>query len=58
MSTFAILEKFQYKFNSDDLNKKWELFGYPKKTYDLIKVKNNEPKKEKIIFYDHMTTEQ
>ena len=58
MNTFNILEKFQFKFSTDDLNKKWELFGFPKRTYDLIAVKNEELEKQKIVFQEQTVAEQ
>lgn len=58
MYTFSILEKFNYKFSNDDLNKKWDLFGFPKKTFDLIANKTEELEKQKVEFQDHMATEQ
>lgn len=58
MNTYSILEKFNYKFTVDDMNKKWDLFGYPKKTYDLIAIKSEELEKQKEVFKEHMATEQ
>ena len=58
METFQILEKFNFKFNLDDLNKKWELYGYPKKTYEVIQAKTEELEKQKVVFQEHTSTEQ
>ena len=58
MSTFSILEKFQYRFTNDDMNKKWDLFGYPKKTADLNAVKSEELDKQKVLFQESMANEQ
>ena len=58
MNTFSILDKFQYKFPTDELNKKWELFGFPKKTYEVITIKTEELEKQKIVFQEHTSTEQ
>ena len=58
MNTFAILDKFHFKFAQDDLNKKWELYGYPKKTYEVISVKTEELEKQKTVFQEHTATEQ
>ena len=58
MTTFAMLEKFQYRFTNDDMNKKWELFGYPKKTAELNATKSEELDKLKVVFQDKMSLDQ
>ncbi|OMJ85153.1 hypothetical protein SteCoe_13621 [Stentor coeruleus] len=58
MSTFGILEKFQYRFTNDDMNKKWDLFGYPKKTAELNSMKNEELDKLKVGFQEAMSHDQ
>jgi len=42
MNTFSVLENFGYKFTNADLDKKWDLFGFPKHTIDLVTVKSDE----------------
>ena len=58
MTTLSVLEKFQYKFTNDDMNKKWELFGFPKKTAELNASKNEELEKLKVVFQEGMANEQ
>ena len=58
MGVFQTLEKFQYKLSNEDMNKKWELFGFPLQTYELIESKNEELEKQKALFQESMVTEQ
>lgn len=52
MTNFTILEEFKYKFGNDDHSKKWELFGFPKRTHELISSKSEELDKQKEVFRD------
>jgi dynein heavy chain len=58
MSTFSILEKFQYRFSNDDMKKKWDLFGFPKQTAELNAIKSEELEKLKVVFQESMSHDQ
>ncbi len=36
MDIYSILDEFNFRLGQEDIKKKWELFGAPKDTYELI----------------------
>jgi dynein heavy chain len=42
---YGILEEYNFKIAKEDLNKKWEIFGGPKKIFELIENRDAEMKK-------------
>jgi len=50
LNTFGILEKFNYRFAKDDMEKRWDLFGCPQKTIAIIDKRSDELEKEKVRF--------
>ena len=42
---YKILEDFNYRFNKEDLDKKWLIFGSPKELMELVEKRNKELEK-------------
>jgi len=55
---YGILEDYNYKIAKEDLNKRWEIFGGPKKVHELIEQRDLEFKKMSDDFYTGMLEEQ
>ena len=47
MDIYGILDEFNFKLTSDDIKKKYELYGSPKDTYELIDRQTQYLEKEK-----------
>ena len=54
LGIYKILENFSYQFSFEDLNKKWEIFGYPKKIMDQIEARKQFLTKESGKFQEQM----
>ena len=58
LEIYGTLEDFQYRFASDDLNKRWRVFGGPKDTLELIDTRKAILDKEKEKFQSGMLNQQ
>jgi dynein heavy chain len=52
------MEPFKYKFNPEDIHKKWVVFSGPKEIVELIDQRNVVLEKEKITFMEQMKIAQ
>ena len=52
--TYKILEDFNYRFNKEDLDKRWLIFGSPKELMELVEKRQKELEKEKTKFLEEM----
>jgi dynein heavy chain, axonemal len=55
---YKILEDFNYRFNKEDLDKRWLIFGSPKELMELVDKRNKELEKEKTKFLEEMKISQ
>jgi dynein heavy chain, axonemal len=55
---FGILEEFNYRFSSEDMNRRWTIFGGPKETMELVEQRKNVLEKEKVKFLEVMKVQQ
>ena len=51
---FKILDGFKYRFNKEDMDKRWIIFGCPRDTQELVIKRKKEMEKEKVKFQDEM----
>lgn len=51
---YKILEGFKYRFNKEDMDKRWFIFGCPRDTNDLVQKRKKEMDKEKVKFLEEM----
>ena len=58
LDIYAMLDEFQYRFAADDLNKKWQIFGGPKDTMELVETRKVSLEKEKTKFHESMLVQQ
>ena len=58
MDIYGILDSFNYRMNQEDIKKKWELFGAPKDTFELIDRQSQFLEKEKERFMQLMVGNQ
>ena len=58
LSKYRILEKFNYKFSTDDMERRWAVYGSPKKIMELIDLKQDDLEKNKAVFKEQMVEEQ
>jgi len=58
MDIFKILETFNYRFPVDDMNKKWNIYGYPKQIKELVEERRVALEKEKAKFQEKMLVDQ
>lgn len=58
LEIYKILEEFNYKFNKDDMNRRWEVFGNAKDVTELMDQRKNALEKEKVKFYENMKNNQ
>jgi len=58
MDIYAILEEFQYPLSTDDLNKRWLVFGGPKDVMERVETRKQVLEKEKSRFHDEMVEKQ
>jgi dynein heavy chain len=42
---YKTLEDFNYRFNKDELDKRWMIFGSPKELFELVEKRNKELEK-------------
>jgi len=52
------LEEFNYKFNKDDMNRRWQVFGNSKDVMELMDQRKNALEKDKVKFYENMKNNQ
>jgi len=55
---YGILEEYNYKIPKEELNKRWEIFGGPKKIHELIEAREQEFKKMSDDFHGKMIDDQ
>lgn len=55
---FKILEEFNYRFSKEDMDRKWNTFGAPKDTAELIEKREKELEKEQVKFEEEMKVGQ
>lgn len=55
---YKTLEDFNYRFNKEDLDKRWLIFSSPKELMELVEKRNKELEKEKTKFLDEMKLSQ
>jgi dynein heavy chain len=51
---YKILEAFKYRFNKEDMDRRWIIFGCPRDTIDLVNKRRKEMEKEKVKFQEDM----
>lgn len=39
---YQVLEDFNYKFSTEEMNKRWQIFGSPKEIYALIEERDKQ----------------
>ena len=47
---YKILEDFSYRFSKEDMDRKWNIYGYPRDTIELVAKRKKEMDKEKGKF--------
>lgn len=55
---YKTLEDFNHKFLPDEINKRWQIFGGPKKIYELIEERDKQLEKLKKKQNDQMLEDQ
>ena len=58
LDIFTLLEDFQYRFPTDDLSKRWHVFGGPKDILELVENRKAVLDKEREKFQNNMLTSQ
>jgi dynein heavy chain len=54
MDAFTMVEEFGYKFPADELNKRWEVYGYPLQIQEQTDKRLVDLEKEKADFQENM----
>lgn len=52
MAVYDLMEPFKYKFQPENIQKKWAVFSGPKEILELIESRNAVLEKEKITFME------
>ena len=55
---YRILEDFNFRFNKEDMDRRWHIFGCPRDTMDLVNKRKKDCEKEKVRFLDEMKEQQ
>ena len=55
---YRILEDFNFRFNKEDMDRRWHIFGCPRDTMDLVNKMKKDCEKEKVRFLDEMKEQQ
>lgn len=58
MAVYEIMEPFKYKFQPEDIQKRWLVFSGPKEIIELIDSRNMILEKEKVTFLEQMKIAQ
>ena len=58
LDIYKTLEEFNYKFNKDDMNRRWQVFGNSKDVMELMDQRKNALEKDKVKFYENMKNNQ
>jgi dynein heavy chain len=51
---YKILDEFSYRFNKEDMDRRWHVFGCPRDTLELVQKRRKECDKERTKFLDEM----
>jgi len=55
---YDLLEPFKVKFNPEDIQRRWQVFGGPKEIMELVDARNNALDKDKVQFLEKMKVSQ
>lgn len=53
---YDLLEPFKVKFNPEDIQRRWQVYGGPKEILELVESRSSALDKDKINFLEKMKT--